>query len=281
MNAQLQSSLSQFVGVDLSRGAVALTPFCFWDTWGKAISRVVVVMMLLGPTAALQGTESAAADQRPLQQPLNPAEEVTPSEDEVVIPRDDEGSAPDDPEGNLPPEGADSPPEDTSPAFLRPQNACPEDLRPLVDRLLQDLPTYAELVASRSLGLRTERFSPFGTVILASEADYEPIELVENPYGDNDAADVQQVFFTTLERQYWEGRPFSLQHYHWLFLARADNGWYLSQMYSRVGGYPTEPLDAPTPPQETSDGIIGQAVTLWLRDCRAGAVFPPDEVTGQ
>jgi|GEM_PF-1385896 len=164
-------------------------------------------------------------------------------------------------------------PEET-PLFLRPQNACPQALTPLVERLLQDLPTYTELVAARSLDLRTGRDSPFGTVITASEPDYQPIELPDTPYGDS-PRQVQQVFFTTLERQYWQGEAFLLQNYHWLLLAEADNGWYLSQMYSSVGSYPVDAHDAPSPPQESSEGIVGQAVTLWLRDCRAGAVFPP------
>ena len=34
----------------------------------------------------------------------------------------------------------------------------------------------------------------------------------------------------------------------------------------------------PTPPRETSEGIIGQAVRLWLRDCRAGAIYPVEPV---
>jgi hypothetical protein len=162
-----------------------------------------------------------------------------------------------------------------SPLFLRPQNACPQNLEPLVNRLLQDLPTYTELVAARSLDLRAGRDSPFGTVITASQPDYQPIELTDTPYGDS-PRQVQQVFFTTLERQYWQGEAFSLQNYHWLFLAEASNGWYLSQMYSSIGSYPADALDAPSPPQESSEGIVGQAVTLWLRDCRAGAVFPPE-----
>jgi hypothetical protein len=187
------------------------------------------------------------------------------------------GSGDSDPEGVEP----DQPPEpeqptilEETPQFLRPQNACPRVLEPLMNRLLQDLPTYTELVAARSLNLRSEQDSPFGTVIIASEADYHPIELPDTSYG-NSPQEVQQVFFTTLERQYWQGQPVSLQNHHWLFLAPAETGWYLSQMYSMVGHSPAD-RGAPSPPQESSDGIIGQAVTLWLRDCRAGAVFPPE-----
>lgn len=191
-------------------------------------------------------------------------------EDEQLLPAEDEPV-------DEPAIDSSEPTLEATPTFLRPQNACPQALESLVERLLQDLPTYTELVAGRSLELRSNRPSPFGTVILASEPDFEPIELAENPYGDL-SEDLQQIFFTTLERQYWQGRPFSLQNYHWLFLAEADNGWYLSQMYSSVGSASGGEFEAPTPPQESSEGIVGQAVTLWLRDCRAGAVFPPEPV---
>jgi hypothetical protein len=187
-------------------------------------------------------------------------------EDEQLLPAEDEPAI-----------DSSEPTPEATPTYLRPQNACPQAIEPLVERLLQDLPTYTELVTGRSLELRSNRPSPFGTVILASEPDFEPIELAENPYGDL-SEDVQQIFFTTLERQYWQGQPFSLQNYHWLFLAEADKGWYLSQMYSSVGSASGGEFEAPTPPQESSEGIVGQAVTLWLRDCRAGAVFPPEPV---
>jgi hypothetical protein len=169
-------------------------------------------------------------------------------------------------------------PED-SPEFLRPQDACPQQLRPLVSRLLQDLPVYAGLVASRSLGRPTSPENAFGSVLLVSEPDFTPIDInAQIPEALPDlTSSVQQVFFTTLERQYWQGQSMSLQNYHWLFLTQDEAGhWYLALIYSSVGHYPATESRAPSPPQESSDGIIGQAVTLWLRDCRAGAVFPPE-----
>lgn len=232
----------------------------------------MLVLRFLAPPS-----EVMAEAAEPLQKV--PTQEALPLEPED-IPLDEGERGPLEPE-QFPAETVPLPrPDATSPTFLRPPNACPQGLEVLVARLLQDLPTYANLVASRSLGLPTERFSPFGTVIVASQPDFEPLDLAEVPYGDNDAEEIQQVFFTTLERQYWQGQSFSLQNYHWLFLAQGEYGWYLALLYSSVGSYP-DGLDAPTPPQETSDGIIGQAITLWLRDCRAGAVFPPpSEPTG-
>jgi hypothetical protein len=41
-------------------------------------------------------------------------------------------------------------------------------------------------------------------------------------------------------------------------------------MFSRIGdALANQP---PSPPQDTSQGVIAQAIRLWLRDCRAGAI---------
>ncbi|NJR66863.1 MAG: hypothetical protein HC772_18640 [Leptolyngbyaceae cyanobacterium CRU_2_3] len=62
-----------------------------------------------------------------------------------------------------------------------------------------------------------------------------------------------------------------LQHYHWLFLTPTENyGWRLVLMFSSLGNAPAN--QPPSPPQDTSQGVIAQAVRLWLRDCRAGSI---------
>jgi len=154
---------------------------------------------------------------------------------------------------------------------IRPHNPCPAELEPLVAQLLNDLPTYSNLVASRSLGHPEERSSPFGTVLVASQPDFTPLPLGETAPREN----LHQIFFTTLERQYWQQQAVSLQHYHWLFLVQGDDGWRLSLLYSSLGAYPAGSRGA-TPPQESSQGLVGQAIALWLRDCRAGAIAFPE-----
>ncbi len=79
-----------------------------------------------------------------------------------------------------------------------------------------------------------------------------------------------QVFFTTLEGQYSDGKMFELQNFHWLFLTKTDSGWRLALMYSRFSSSPS--VKPATPPQESSNGIMGQAIRVWLKDCNAGAV---------
>lgn len=172
------------------------------------------------------------------------------------------------------------------PSYLRPANPCPSDPQVLASQLLADLPSYANRVSSRNLDLSTSPIQPVTSILVASAPDLTPLDLAQlSPAGtasDRAAdADLQQVFFTTLERQYWQGQPTSLQHHHWLFLTPTQEGWHMALLFSSLGTYPNSgPLGslnrAPTPPQESSDGIVGQAVRLWLRDCRAGAVFPAD-----
>lgn len=163
------------------------------------------------------------------------------------------------------------------PVFLRPPSDCPPDLETLMAGLLRDLPSYANRVASRSLGIN-EEIAGFGTVLVAGRAEFEPLDVPSLSLSDRrtEAPEaIHQVFFTTLERQYTETTGIELEHYHWLFLTEAADGWRPVLLFSRLAVDDAD-LRPPTPPRETSTGIIGQAVRLWLRDCRAGAVYPVD-----
>ena len=115
-------------------------------------------------------------------------------------------------------------------------------------------------------------FRSIGTVVIASHPDFQPLDLdsLSLSRGLESDPSIHQVFFTTLERQYLRNRVVALQHYHWLFLVNGPEGWHLALLYSSLGPYPSNHLPS-SPPQESSDGVIAQAIRLWLRDCRAGA----------
>jgi hypothetical protein len=153
-----------------------------------------------------------------------------------------------------------------SPAVSLPPSNCPEDLNLLVDRLLQDLPSYTNRVITRSQIDRKLSTPLF--VIIAGRPEFEPLPLglTSSPISD----DTKQVFFTTLERQYSKNRFVKLQNYHWLFLTKTREGWRLATVYSQLASL--NPADVPLPPLETSQGTIGQAIRLWLRDCEAGTL---------
>lgn len=164
--------------------------------------------------------------------------------------------------------------------YLRPRTTCPQDVETLTIGLLRDLPGYANRVASRSLGVNDD-IGGFGTVLVAGQAEFEPLDIAPRTFREPEEGSqdpIQQVFFTTLERQYSGTEVLNLEHYHWLFLTEAEDGWRLALMFSRVA-VDAGAMRPPTPPRESSEGITGQAVRLWLRDCRAGAVYPVDAPT--
>jgi len=150
------------------------------------------------------------------------------------------------------------------------RSPCPADLETLVDRLLQDLPSYANRVIVRS-GFSSKTSTPPGyalpQIILAGRPEFEPLPLNS---GDALPENASQVFITTLERQYRGGKPVEIQQYHWLFFTKTEKGWELAKIVSRFGtAADIRPLLG-----QDSESEIAEAIRLWLRDCHAkGAGF--------
>ncbi|MFE1747483.1 hypothetical protein [Coleofasciculus sp. H7-2] len=152
--------------------------------------------------------------------------------------------------------------------------ACPSNVESLTLLLLRDLPSYANRVNQRARRRSRKVDISSSSVIAAGRPEFEPLSLGPGQYNPTPPAELaaapKQVFITTLERQYTAGKLIELQQYHWLFLAQTDSGWSLALMFSRTGLYPGG--RPPTPPRDSSNGIIGQAVRNWLQDCRVGKV---------
>ncbi|NCJ07861.1 hypothetical protein GS597_15370 [Synechococcales cyanobacterium C] len=138
---------------------------------------------------------------------------------------------------------------------------CPRDFKPLIEQLLQGLPSYANRAAVRA-------GTPRRYMMVAGNPDFEPLPLMPQQ-GVPDLTtpeDLHQVFFTTLSRTYRDRQQVSeRQDYYWLFLVPTDQGWQFSMLYSMLG---SESGGAPTPPQKVSEGGLAGAVRLWLRDCQ-------------
>lgn len=166
------------------------------------------------------------------------------------------------------------------PTYIRPRTTCPDQLEELMPLLLRDLPSYANRVSQRSYieEFRITENIP-GTIIVAGQPEYQPIELASREYIPVQEEDTtRQVFFTTLERQYASEAIVDLQHYYWLFLTQAQDGWRLALLFSSLGDTPSD--EPPTPPQDASQGVVAQAIRLWLRDCRAGSIRLQQEDEG-
>ncbi|MBI4784631.1 MAG: hypothetical protein HY785_25450 [Oscillatoriophycideae cyanobacterium NC_groundwater_1537_Pr4_S-0.65um_50_18] len=153
---------------------------------------------------------------------------------------------------------------------------CPDQLTDLMPLLLRDLPSYANRVNQNAYALDGVSDTP-GYVLVAGPPDYRALRLdserlpaVALP-DDRSSSSPPQIFFTTLERQYVSGQAVKLQHYHWLFLTQTEGyGWQLVLLFSAIGEYPVQQLTSA--PQDANQGVIAQAIRLWLRDCQAGAV---------
>lgn len=150
----------------------------------------------------------------------------------------------------------------------KPASSCPADVKTLTDLLLKDIPSYANRVMQRARQI--DKNISFGYVLVAGRPEFEPLPLrnSQSQYSSSFPDATEQIFFTTLERRYSNNKVVQMQVYHWLFLAPTDKGWQLVTVFTRIGS--TVPGKPPLPPRETSDGIIGQAVSLWLKDCQTG-----------
>ena len=148
-----------------------------------------------------------------------------------------------------------------------------QDLATLTTKLLQDLPAYFNRATQRARRL-DRPVEIYSYMLVAGKPDFTPLPLQswtdEGDKSVNGNKEVEQIFFTTLERQYVKGKSVQLQGFHRLFLTKTESGWRMSMIYSQTGGYPKQ--KPPTPPRESSTTAVGQGVKTWLRDCRAGSV---------
>jgi len=156
---------------------------------------------------------------------------------------------------------------ETAPPPLPPP-LCQAELKTLTTKLLEDLPNYANRAHIR-LGISNNY------VIVASRPDFKPLPLgpgqrAAAPKNLTAKSDPYQIFFTTLERNYQGSESVQLQLYHWLFLTQTERTWRVALMYSMVGPYPGG--GPPSPPQDSSEGSLAEAIRTWLRDYRSDCV---------
>lgn len=166
-----------------------------------------------------------------------------------------------------------TPPTKTRTTPSRPKYQCPTDIRDLTAALIRDLPSYANRVIVRNK--RRQDLSTAGSVILAGRAEFEPLPVQPGPTQPGESApspdgSLQQVFLTTLERQNSPTQIVEFQQFHWLFFVQTRYGWQLSQSFTRTSSYPAGKVI--TPPRESSQAPIAQAIQIWLRDCNARAI---------
>lgn len=162
----------------------------------------------------------------------------------------------------------------TTQAQRREKSVCSEQkLEILTTQLLRDLPNYANRATQRARR-RSRSTDLFSYMLTAGRPEFQPLPLNPGGYstnaGDHTASGVEQVFFTTLERQYIGGKAVELQQFHWLLLTKTQIGWRLVMMFSQTGLDSEKQIQSP--PRDTSKSAIAQAINTWLGDCDAGSV---------
>ncbi|MEH2200437.1 hypothetical protein [Nostoc sp.] len=162
------------------------------------------------------------------------------------------------------------------------KSLCSEqNLETLTIQLLEDLPSYTNRASQRAR--RLSRSSDiYSYVLVAGKPEFAPLPLNLEEYGadpsKNSASGIEQVFFTTLGRQYIGRKALELQEFHWLLLTKTTTGWRLVMMFSQTSSNSTQqPL---SPPRDSSNGTVAQGVKTWLRDCQAGSVRRMRAVNG-
>ncbi|MEH2183824.1 hypothetical protein [Nostoc sp.] len=154
------------------------------------------------------------------------------------------------------------------------RSLCSEqNLETLTIQLLQKLPSYTNRASQRARRL-SRSSQVYSYMLVAGRPEFTPLPLNLEEYSvdasKSATSGVEQVFFTTLERQYIDQKVVELQEFHWLLLTKTKSGWQLVMMFSQTGSHSQQqPL---SPPRDSSNGTVAQGVKAWLRDCEAGSL---------
>jgi hypothetical protein len=161
-----------------------------------------------------------------------------------------------------------SPPKDKLGSVCAEQN-----LDTLTTYLLRDLPSYTNRVTQRARR-RSRSAEVYSYMLVAGRPEFTPLPLNPGIYSADASQSaelgVDQVFFTTLSRQYIRGQAVELQEFHRLLFTKTQSSWRLVMMFTQTGSSPKQ--QPPSPPRDSSKSTVAQAINIWLRDCRAGTV---------
>ena len=136
---------------------------------------------------------------------------------------------------------------------------CSQPLATLIPPLLTDLPSYTNRVTQRAQMFDLE--IPLDTYILiAGNADFDPLPLSQQQWQPTVKDTTQQVFFTTLEREYTDQRAIERQNFYWAFFVQTQRGWQLALLYQQLGG--ESPQNPTAPRRDASTGGIAQGLSL-------------------
>mgnify|MGYP001801407741 CR=1 FL=1 len=101
---------------------------------------------------------------------------------------------------------------------IRSPVACPRDFETLTNLLVRDIPSYTNRILQSSVADIPDSYRP-AYVVTASLPERTPLDITDQVYTtDTDSyPQLQQLFFTTLERQYTDLEVTAINHFHWLY----------------------------------------------------------------
>jgi len=151
-------------------------------------------------------------------------------------------------------------------------NKCNYSLSELSQLLVKDISDYGNRVIQKSKRKGENYQSLPVYIITANQPELEELPLIQTQYRHPQKSEVKQIFFTTLERQYLSNNHLQqTENYHWLLLTPTSHGWQMVMLLTRLG---VEDKENPAyPPINSTSGVMGEAVRIWLRDCNSGVKY--------
>ena len=140
------------------------------------------------------------------------------------------------------------------------------EMAEMMPQLLADLPSYSNRVIQRARKLDRQE-DTFNYVIETGLPDFRPLPLKQQQFTAEAVDTTEQIFFTTLDKQYIDDATVYFENHHWLFVTPASQGWAMVHLFSIVDR--PAPGAIIVPPRNTTNGSVGKAIQLWLRDYNA------------
>ncbi|MGB3508856.1 MAG: hypothetical protein WBA93_06375 [Microcoleaceae cyanobacterium] len=133
-----------------------------------------------------------------------------------------------------------------------------DDLEILVADLMLDLPGYVNREIQRDRQPNQDYLKR--NIVIAGRPEFEPLPIDYTPFLQED---INQIFLTTLERQYRDSQVIQVERFHWLFLRQNQTKWELVNMFSIEENLPLQPEDS-------SSGVFARGIRTWLQKCYFG-----------
>jgi len=142
------------------------------------------------------------------------------------------------------------------------KSSCPENsdnLEVLAAALILDLPSYVNREIQRDRQPNEDYLKR--NIIIAGRPEFEHLPIDYMPFIKED---INQIFLTTLERQYRDSQVVELQRFHWLFMSQNQRQWELINMFSIEESLPE---NLPVQAEDSSNGVFAKGIRAWLKKC--------------